>query len=174
MSPSLHAVHVAALAVYLVSTVWLLIALAGIGRVSDPAEQRRRLVRQLRPYNVLSVGAVGVLIISGASALTDMKAMYGPGYMLLLWPLTQKLALTFLLTMVATYLSFGLAHRLVRAEQGKLPVDAAQLQGMLGRLRGGAYLALAVALWTSWVGYRLSQRASLIPPAAQHGGVAVP
>ena len=72
-------------------------------------------MRQVRPYNVLSVGAVGVLIISGASALTDMKALYGPGYMLLLWPLAQKLALTFVLTMVATYLSFGLAHRLVRA-----------------------------------------------------------
>jgi hypothetical protein len=165
MAPWLHAVHVAALAVYVVSTVWLLVVLAGVARLSDPAEQRRRLVGQLRPYNVLSVGAVGVLIISGASALTDMKAMYGASYMLLLWPLVQKLALTFLLTMVATYLSFGLAHRLVRAEQGKLPVDAAQLRGMLRRMRGGAYLALAVALWTSWVGYRLSARAHTIPIA---------
>lgn len=164
MSAMLHAVHLAALAVYLASTVWLLLVLRGLARVADPAEQRRRLVRQLRPYNVLSVGAVGVLIVSGASALTDMKALYGPAYILLLWPLAGKLTLTFLLTMVATYLSFGLAHRLVRAEQGQLPVDAAQLRGMLGRLRGGAYLALAVALWTSWVGYALGQRASTIRP----------
>jgi len=163
MAPWLHAVHVAALAVYVASTAWLLVVLGSVRRLADPAEQRRRLVRQLRPYNVLSVGAVGVLIISGASALTDMKAMYGPGYVLLLWPLVQKLALSFLLTMVATYLSFGLAHRLVRAEQGRLPVDERQLRGMLGRLRGGAYLALATALWTSWVGYRLSERARAIP-----------
>jgi len=123
-------------------------------------------VRQLRPYNVLSVGAVGVLIISGASALTDLKALYGAAYVRLIWPLAGKLSLTFLLTMVATYLSFGLAHRIVRAEQGKLPVDAALLRGMLGRLRGGAWLALAVALWTSWAGYRLAAGAPGIEPAA--------
>ena len=125
-----------------------------------------QIVEYLRAFLFGRLGWVplnAVLIISGASALTDMKAMYGPGYMLLLWPLFQKLALTFLLTMVATYLSFGLAHRLVRAEQGRLPVDERQLRGMLGRLRGGAYLALAVALWTSWVGYRLSERARTIP-----------
>ena len=173
MSAMLHAVHVSALAVYLVSTLWLLVVLRTIGRVADPAEQRRRLVRQLRPYNVLSVGAVGVLIVSGASALTDMKALYGPAYVLLLWPLAGKLTLTFLLTMVATYVSFGLAHRLVRAEQGRLSVDAAQLRGMLRRLRGGAYLALAVALWTAWVGYGLGERAATIRPAAR-GDVAEP
>jgi hypothetical protein len=160
MSPLLRSVHLAALAVYLVSTIWLLLVLPGIARLTDPAEQRRRLVRRLRPYNVLSVGAVGVLIISGASALTDLKALYGPAYIRLLWPLAGKLSLTFLLTMVATYLSFGLAHRIVRAEQGKLPVDPAHLRGMLGRLRGGAWLALAVALWTSWSGYGLAARAT--------------
>ena len=169
MSATLHAVHLSALAVYLASTVWLLLVLARIRRVGDPAEQRRRLVRQLRPYNVLSVGAVGVLIVSGASALTDMKALYGPAYVLLLWPLAKKLTLTFLLTMAATYVSFGLAHRLVRAEQGHLPVDGAELRGMLGRLRGGALLALALALWTSWVGYTLDDRATMIRPEARSG-----
>jgi hypothetical protein len=168
MSPLLHAVHLAALAVYLVSTVWLVCVLPGIGRLTDPAEQRRRLVRQLRPYNVLSVGAIGVLIISGASALTDLKALYGPAYLRLLWPLTGKLTLTFCLTMVATYVSFGLAHRIVRAEQGNLPVDAAQLRSMLARLRGGAYLALALALWTSWVGYGLTAKAGhLVAPGTR-------
>jgi uncharacterized membrane protein len=158
MSPLLRTIHWAALAVYLLSTVGLLLVLPGIARLPDAVAQRRALVRWLRPYNVLSVGAVGVLIISGASALTDLKALYGPAYVRLLWPLAAKLSLTFLLTMVATYLSFGLAHRIVRAELGALPVDAAQLQSMRGRLRGGAYLALVVALWTTWVGYGLAGR----------------
>jgi len=156
MSPALRTVHLIAVAVYLISTVALLVRLPSIVRNPDPATQRRLLVRWLRPYNVLSVGAIGVLIISGASALTDLKALYGPAYVRLIWPLAGKLALTFLLTMVATYVSFGLAHRIVRAEQGRLPVDAQQLRGMLGRLRGAALLALAVALWTSWVGRGLA------------------
>jgi hypothetical protein len=174
MSPLLRTVHLAALAAYLVSTVWLLLVLPAIRRLPDPAEQRRRLARHLRPYNVLSVGAVGVLIISGASALTDLKALYGPAYTQLLWPLTGKLMLTFLLTMVATYLSFGLAHRLVRAEQGKLPVDAGQIRSMLGRLRGGAWLALAVALWTSWAGHGLAARVSLGTGSTPRAHVASP
>lgn len=166
MSPLLRTVHIATVGVYLVSTVWLLFGVAVIGRLRDPAQQRQRLVRWLRPYNVLSVGAIGVLIISGASALTDLKALYGAAYVRLLWPLAGKLTLTFVLTMVATYLSFGLAHRIVRAEQGRLPVDPAQLHGMLRRLRGGAYLALAVALWTSWVGRSLTAPAGVTPPTA--------
>ena len=155
-----------ALAVYLASTVALLMRLPWIGRIGDPAEQRRVLVGWLRPYNVLSVGAIGVLIISGASALTDLKALYGPAYVRLIWPLAGKLALTFLLTMVATYVSFGLAHRIVRAEQGRLPVDAAQLRSMLARLRGAAMVALAVALWTSWVGRGLAPAPPSAPAAA--------
>ena len=170
MSPSLHAIHLAAVAVYLLSTLWMLAVLPGIARLGDANELRRRLVRHLRPYNVLSVGAVGVLIISGANALTDLKALYGPAYVRLLWPLAGKLALTFLLTMVATSVSFGLAHRVVRAEQGALPADAAQLRSMLRRLRGGLWLAIAVALWTSWAGYGLAPR----PEAPPAGRVASP
>jgi hypothetical protein len=166
MSPGLRTVHLVALAVYLVSTLALLIRLPSIGRIGDPAVQRRVLVSWLRPYNVLSVGAIGVLIISGASALTDLKALYGPAYVRLIWPLAGKLALTFLLTMIATYVSFGLAHRIVRAEQGRLPVDAAQLRSMLGRLRGAAILALAIALWTSWVGRGLAPAPPPAPTAA--------
>jgi len=174
MDPVTRLVHVLALAVYLGATVGLAVVfLPAVATIEDPALQRRVLAKGLRPYNVLSFGALLVALATGWNAITDLKAHLGPEFGQLIWLLAGKLGLTFLLIVLpASYLSFGLAHRLVRAEQGKLPVDAAQLQGMLGRLRGGAYLALAVALWTSWVGYRLSQRASLIPPA-QHG-VAVP
>jgi len=40
-----------------------------------------------------------------------------------------KLSLTFVLINVATYFSFGLAHRLVRAELGQLPVGAGEAAG---------------------------------------------
>ena len=72
-------VHLLAVAVYLGATLAVaLVFLPAMEAVEDAALQRRLLARGLRPYNVLSVGALGVLVISGASGLTDMKAMMGP------------------------------------------------------------------------------------------------
>src|SRR5437867_13318410 len=150
-------VHLLAVAVYLGATLAVaLVFLPAMEAVEDAALQRRLLARGLRPYNVLSVGALGVLVISGASALTDLKARYGAAYALLLWPLVGKLGLTFVLINVATYLSFGLAHRLVRAELGRLPVEAGKQAGMIRRMRAAAWLALGLAAWTTWVGLRLT------------------
>ena len=66
-----------------------------------------------------------------------------------------KLALSFLLINVATYLSFGLAHRLVRAELGQLPVEPEQQASILRRMRGTAWVAVGLAAYTTWVGLRL-------------------
>jgi hypothetical protein len=150
--------HVLALATYLGSTVALvLVLLPAASAIDDAAMQRRVLARGLRPYNVLSVGALGVLILTGASSLTEWKRTLGPAYGRLLWPLFGKLALTFSLTMVGTWLSFGLAHRLVRAELGGLPVEPEQQRSMLKRLAGGAWLAIVLAIWTTWVGLSLGR-----------------
>jgi uncharacterized membrane protein len=149
-------IHLLALAVYLGGTVALVfVLLPAVEACEDPALQRRLLARGLRPYNVLSVGALGVLVISGASGLTDYKARLGPEFGRLLWPLAWKLSLTFVLINVATYVSFGLAHRLVRAELGQLPVEPEKQAGMIRRMRGAAWLGIALAAWTAWVGLRL-------------------
>ena len=123
--------------------------------IEDPAAQRRLLARGLRPYNVLSVGALGVLVISGASGLTDLKAALGPGFARLVWPLAGKLGLSFLLINVATYFSFGLAHRLVRAELGQLPVEPEWQAGIIRRMRTAAWLGAGLAAWTAWQGLAL-------------------
>ena len=156
MSPLTRFVHLLALATYLGATLAMVtVFFPAVGTLDDAAAQRRLLAKGLRPYNMLSVGALGVLIVSGASALTDLKAQFGADYARLVWPLFGKLGLTFLLTMVGTYVSFGLAHRLVRAEVGQLPIDVAQQRGMVRRMVGGCWLGLALAVWTSWVGLRL-------------------
>lgn len=148
--------HVLATATYMVATLALLgMLLPAARRETDPRAQRRFLAPWLRRYNVASVGALGVLVISGASMITDWKAMLGADFGRLLWRLTGKLALTFVLVNVATYLSFGLAHRLVVGELGQLPIDAAKQSGMLRRMRATAWVGLALAAWTAWVGYRL-------------------
>ena len=150
-------VHLLAVAVYLGATLAVaLVFLPAIETVEDPALQRRLLARGLRPYNVLSVGALGVLVISGASGLTDMKTMLGREWRPL-WLLVEKLSLTFVLINVATYFSFGLAHRLVRAELGQLPVEPEKQAGMIRRMRGTAWVGVALAAWTVWVGVALGR-----------------
>jgi hypothetical protein len=149
--------HLLALSVYLGSTVALvLVLLPAASAVEDPALRRRVLARGLKPYNLLSVGALGVLIMTGASSLTDWKRALGPAYGRLLWPLVAKLGLTFVLTMVGTWLSFGIAHRLVRAELGALPVEPEREASMIRRLNAGGWLAIALAVWTTWVGLSLA------------------
>ena len=149
-------VHLLALAAYLGSTLGLvLMVLPSAAQIADPALQRRVLAKALRPYNVLSIGALGVLLMSGASSLTDLKASMRADFGRLLWPLTWKLSLSFLLINVATYLSFGLAHRLVRAELGQLAVEPEKQLGIVRRMRATAWVASALAAYTAWVGLRL-------------------
>jgi hypothetical protein len=148
--------HLLGLAVYLGSTLALaLMVLPAIQQIADPALQRRALAKGLRPYNVLSIGALGVLLMTGASALTDLKATMRADFGRLLWPLAWKLLLAFLLINVATYLSFGLAHRLVRAEIGQLPVEPERQASIIRRMRGTAWVAVALAAYTTWIGLRL-------------------
>src|SRR5262245_43233708 len=156
MDPLTRWVHLLALAVYLGTTLAVaLVLLPAAEAVPDPTLQRRVLARGLRMYNVLSVGALGVLVISGASGLTDYKALLGQDFGRLLWRLIGKLSLSFVLIMVSTYLSFGLAPRLVRADLGQLPVEPEKQAGMIRRMRSAAWLGVALAAWTTWVGIGL-------------------
>ena len=149
--------HLIAVVVYLGSTTALVLVLLPLaGAQKDPAAQRRLLARWLRPYNVASVGALGVLVVSGGSAVTDFKAALGREFIRFMWPLAWKLVLSFLLINLATYVSFGLAHRLVRAEMGQLPIEPEKQAGMIRRMRGTAWVALALGAYTAWVGLGLA------------------
>jgi len=145
--------HMVGLATYAGSTLALLVViLPSARRVDDPAAQRALLARWLNPYNLLSIGALLVLLLSGASAVTDLKAALGRDFARLVPWLALKLSLSFLLIFTATWLSFGLAHRLVRAERMGDPVDPAWQASLLARLRGVAWFALGLAAATAWVG----------------------
>jgi uncharacterized membrane protein len=166
MTMAMRLVHVLALAVYLGATLALvLVFLPAAQAIDDPVVQRRMLAKGLRPYNVLSFGALLAALATGWSAITDLKAHLGPEFGQLVWLLAAKLGLTFLLIVLpASYLSFGLAHRLVRAEVGDLPVEPDKQRAMLGRMRGAAWLAVALTVWVSWMGLRLTQALHSVPP----------
>jgi hypothetical protein len=120
--------------------------------IADPALQRRVLAKGLRPYNVLTFAALLAALATGWSAVTDLKSLLGAGYGQLLWLLAGKL------------LSFGLAHRLVRAEVGDLPLEPDKQRAMIGRMHVAAWLAVAVTVWISWMGLRLTDRLRAAPP----------
>jgi hypothetical protein len=168
MDPVTRLVHVLALAVYLGATVGLAVVfLPAVAAIDDPALQRRVLARGLRPYNVLSFGALLVALATGWNAITDLKAHLGPEFGQLIWLLAGKLGLTFLLIVLpASYLSFGLAHRLVRAEVAGFEVEPEKQRAMLGRMRGTAWLAVGLTIWISWMGLRLTQGLRSLPPRA--------
>lgn len=150
---SMRWVHLVGVATYIGTTLGLvLVLLPAAKRIEDPAAQRTMLSKWLSPYNLLSVGALLVLIMSGASTITDLKAALGPGFTRLIWWLALKLSLSFLLIFVATWMSFGMAHRLVRAERGQLEVEPELQRSLLVRMRGVAWFALALAGVTAWVG----------------------
>src|SRR5690242_8926084 len=169
MDPITRLVHVLALAVYLGGTLALvLVFLPAAAAIDDPALQRRVLAKGLRPYNVLSFAALLVALGTGWSAITDLKAHLGPAFGQLVWLLAAKLGGTFLLIVLpASYLSFGLAHRLVRAEVGELPVEPDVQRGMLRRMRGAAWLAIALTVWVSWMGLRLTQAVHALAPSPE-------
>ena len=77
----------------------------------------------------------------------------------------RRFSLLLLIVLPASYLSFGLAHRLVRAEVGGLPVEPEKQRGMLRRMRGAAWLAVVLTVWVTWLGLRLTQTLRAMPPA---------
>ncbi len=170
MDPLTRLVHVLALAVYLGATIALAVVfLPAVAAIEDPALQRRVAARGLRPYNVLTFGALLAALATGWSSITDLKAMLGPSFGQLVWLLAGKLGLTFLLIVLpASYLSFGLAHRLVRAEVGELPVEPEKQRAILARMRGAAWLAVALTVWIAWLGLRLTRTLPPAPPPAAH------
>lgn len=150
--------HVIGFSVYLGSTLTVLLAfLPIVNAVEHPGDRRRLFARGMRVYNPLGLGALGVAIMTGAFNLTDYKAALGPRFFtemgtVLVW----KLLAVFVLILLATGLSFGIAHRTVREELGDEPVDAAALDARLRRLPVMLWTAVALTVITIWLGLAMS------------------
>jgi uncharacterized membrane protein len=145
--------HVLAISIYLGATVFLaiLIEIAARG-ATDASSRRERWAALFRVYNPLTIGALGVVVMTGAWSLTPYKQALGAGYFAEIGSrLAGKLALAFVLIIVATWISFGICHRLVRAHDGSIPVTDAELDALRSRLRVALWLAVAITVATVWV-----------------------
>ena len=160
--------HLLSFAVYTGATVALLaIGIPAIRAEDEPARRARLAAAILRVYDPLSIGALGVSIMTGAFSLTAYKAVLrGAFFERLGAPLAWKLFFTFLLVNLAAYIAFGIGHRIVRAVDAGEPPDAAQLASFMRRLRGSSVLALILIGVIVWVAMHLSAAAAAPLPSA--------
>lgn len=91
------------------------------------AAGRQLLVGVIRIFHPCSLAALGVLVLTGAVALTSLKEGLGPEYMSRLFGvLAVKLFLVFLLLMVSSYQFFAIGLKLLRS----LPSGGEEAKGL--------------------------------------------
>lgn len=149
--------HLISLAVYVGSLVglWLMV-LPAVSAVENHEAQVSLLARSLKLYNPLQNGSLGVLVLSGAFQLTDLKAAYRELFLKELGvTLGVKLILSFVLIVFSTYQSMAVAHRFVRRYEGGESFPHQELLSVTKRLRVSTLFMLLLAIVTLWAGVRL-------------------
>lgn len=146
--------HLLALTLYLGSLIGLwAIFLPSLAGIKNHETRAKLLVRGLKLYNPLQCGALGVLVISGAFQLTALKAAYRELFVKELGGrLGLKLSLSFVLIILSTYQSMGVAHRYVRRYEAEERTTPRDVELIVRRLRSSTPAILFVALLTSLAG----------------------
>ena len=149
--------HLVALIVYLGAVVGLwAILLPSVTAIEKHEDRVGFLARALKFYNPLQVGALGILIISGAFQLTELKARYRELFVKQMgYQLAIKLTFAFLLVIFSVYQSMGIGHRFVRRHEGGDMVSPQELDSLVHRLKGAHWGILILALITLWLGLGL-------------------
>lgn len=146
--------HLLALVVYLGAVLgfWLML-LPAVAQLQKHEDKLQLLARGLKFYNPLQVGALGILLFSGAFQLTELKAIYREtfvkefGYILFV-----KLSFAFVLVIFSVYQALGIGHRFVRRHEAGETLTTEQLAAMLRRLKSANWCILLLAAITVWVG----------------------
>ena len=149
--------HLIALIVYLGAVVgfWLMLLPAAIG-LEKHEEKLQFLARGLKFYNPLQVGALGIILFTGAFQLTELKAAYREMFMKeIAYALGVKLLFAFFLVIFSVYQALGIGHRFVRRYESGDTVTAAELDAVVRRLKSANWGVLLLAAITLWLGMRL-------------------
>jgi len=149
--------HLIALAVYFgaVAGLWA-IFLPSLSAVDRHEERLKLLARCLKIYNPLQSGALGLLVLSGAIQVTDLKAGYRELFVKEFGAtLGLKLLLSFVLILLSTYQTMAVGLRFVRRYEGGESFTPQELESVVKRLRSSTVSLLLLAAVTMWVGTRL-------------------
>lgn len=149
--------HLLALAVYLGSLggFWILI-LSSLPIIRNQNEQIEFLARSLKVYNPLLIGALGFLVLTGAFQVTDLKASYRELFTRELGAtLSLKLILSFMIIILSTYQTMGVALRFVRRWESEDSIQFKEIQSIIHRLRGSTIILVFLTLITTVVGIKI-------------------
>jgi uncharacterized membrane protein len=149
--------HLIALIAYLGAVVgfWLML-LPSVTVLDKHDDKLRLLARGLKFYNPLQVGALGIILFSGAFQLTELKAAYRETFFKeIAYGLFVKLIFAFLLVVFSVYQALGIGHRFVRRYEGGERATARELDAMIRRLKGVNWCILLLAAITLWLGLRM-------------------
>jgi uncharacterized membrane protein len=149
--------HLIALFAYLGAVVGLsAMLLPSLGIIEKHEDKVQFLARGLKLYNPLQIGALGILIFTGAFQLTELKAAYREQFVKQLgYNLGIKLLFAFFLIIVSVYQSMGIGHRFVRRHESRETVTPQELETVSRRLRNSNWFILLLAIVTAWFGLRL-------------------
>ena len=149
--------HLISLIAYLGAIVGLSVLLfPALASLDNHDDKVQFLARGLKLYNPFQVGALGILLFSGAFQLTELKAAYREMFIKQLgYALALKLLFAFFLVLVSVYQSLGIGHRFVRRQESGEPITSEQLDSIVHRLKGANWFILVLALITLWLGIRL-------------------
>ena len=149
--------HIVALIAYLGAVVGLgIILLPSLSSIESHEDKVHFLARGLKFYNPLQVGALGLVLFSGAFELTQLKAIYREMFLKQLgYNLGVKLTFAFLLVFFSVYQAMGIGHRFVKRHELGEAVTPDELATVTRRLKGANWFILVLALITLWFGLRL-------------------
>jgi uncharacterized membrane protein len=152
--------------VYLGGTVFLgVVLIPVVRRRGSEAEGLRIVAAAIRVFHPVSLASLGVLVLTGAGALTPMKETLGPEYVPRLFGvLALKLVLVFVLILVSSYQFFALGPRLLRAlpAEGEKPGGdpSAEAVQLMQRLQWWSIAASALGVAIVYLGLRMSRMGS--------------
>ena len=149
--------HLIALIVYLGAVVGFWLMLLPSAAILDTHDEKIRfLARGLKFYNPLQVGALGIILFSGAFQLTELKAAYRETFIKQVgYNLGIKLLFVFFLVIFSVYQALGVGHRFVKRVEAGDEVKPDELVSIIRRLRSANWLMLLFAAVTMWLGLRL-------------------
>lgn len=150
--------HVIALIVYVGAVAgWWLILVPSLAGVYDPRLRAEFLVRALKLYNPLHIGALGIALFTGAFQLTELKAAYRQLFVQQLgYTLAIKLFFVFFLIVFSVYQSMGIGHRFVRRQESGATVTPEEVSSVIRRLNLASACIIVLAATALWLGFRLA------------------